>query len=81
MVAAGESFRNAYKEVGLHLERLKQYDPDEAIAARTYTGTSGCLNLKKAEQDLRLLAERESHETDRYQSALETLTGLPVRIF
>ena len=81
LVASGESFRNAYKEVGLHLERLKQYDPDEAIAARTYTGTSGCLNLKKAEQDLRLLAERESHETDRYQSALETLTGLPVRIF
>lgn len=80
-VMSGESFRNAYKDVGLHLNRLKQYDPDKAIADRTYTGTTGCLNLGKAEQELRMLTEKESNETDRYQSALETLTGLSVRIF
>ena len=80
-VAAGESFRDAYKEVGLHLDRLKQYNPDEVIAGRTYTGTTGCLNLEKAEQALTGLSEKWADEDNRFSSAIETLTGLAVRLF
>lgn len=80
-VQAGESFRDAYKEVGLHLNRLGKYNPDEIVASRTYTGTSGCLNLPQLEQTLLQLKEQWGDEDNRFQSALETLTGLSISLF
>jgi len=78
LVASGMSFRDAYKEVGLHLEKLEDQDPDESIKSRTYTGTSGNLCLDTAEERIgSLLEQADRRETD-IQNALESLMGFSV---
>ena len=62
LVASGKSFRDAYKEVGLNLDKLKNEDPVAALKKRTSTGTPGNLNLKyakKAAAGFRAFAETE----------------------
>ena len=62
LVASGKSFRDAYKEVGLNLDKLKNEDPEVALKKRTSTGTPGNLNLKyakKAAASFRGFAEKE----------------------
>ena len=46
MVAQGKPWREAYHEVRDHLERLKDEDPDAAVAAKTHEGTTGGLDYK-----------------------------------
>jgi len=41
MVAAGSTFREAYREVGLNLDKLGDRDVKAALASRTYKGTTG----------------------------------------
>lgn len=46
LVSEGKSFRDAYKEVGLHLDGVAGSDPVTGITTRTSTGTAGELNLE-----------------------------------
>jgi argininosuccinate lyase len=81
LVAKGMPFRDAYKEVGLHLDQLESRDPETAIKARTYTGTTGNLGLDKA-RDLK--TELESFvqaEEEKIEAKITQLVGFPVRIF
>ncbi|MBN2618608.1 MAG: argininosuccinate lyase [Spirochaetales bacterium] len=55
MVAKGASFRDAYVEVGLNIDKLANRDPVEAIKLRTHTGTSGNLGLDLIQQGVNLL--------------------------
>ena len=75
LVASGMSFRDAYKEVGLHLDRLGHQDPDESIRSRTYTGTSGKLCLDEALSRLQALMMRASDRETKIDTALESLMG------
>ena len=53
MVAQGKPWREAYHEVRDHLERLKDEDPDAAVAAKTHEGTTGGLDYKGYEDLLK----------------------------
>ena len=78
LVASGMSFRDAYKEVGLNLDKLKNEDPVAALKKRTSTGTPGNLNLqyaKKKAAAYRAFAERE-HEA--LLDAVKKLTGIKI---
>ena len=75
LVASGKSFRDAYKEVGLNLDKLKNEDPAAALKKRTSTGTPGNLNLKyakKAAASYRAFAEKEHNAL---LDAVKKLTG------
>ncbi len=75
LVATGKSFRDAYKEVGLNLDKLKNEDPVAALKKRTSTGTPGNLNLKYAKKvvaGFRSFAEKEHNGL---LDAVKKLTG------
>ena len=75
LVAEGKPFRDAYREIGLNIDKLSAKDPEKSIPEKTYQGTAGNLNSASAEQDL---ASRRSMAEDRearFYSAIEKLTG------
>jgi argininosuccinate lyase len=80
LVASGMSFRDAYKEVGLHLDKLADQSPDESISSRTYTGTSGNLGLDQAEQRLQEVLDKNSQRETFIDKALEKLMGEKVNL-
>ncbi|QEN08585.1 argininosuccinate lyase [Oceanispirochaeta crateris] len=75
LVASGMSFRDAYKEVGLHLDKLGDQDPDESIRSRTYRGTSGNLCLDEALSRLKSLMDIASDRESKIDASLESLMG------
>jgi argininosuccinate lyase len=75
LVASGMSFRDAYKEVGLHLDKLGDQDPDESIRSRTYRGTSGNLYLDEALSRLKSLMDIASDRESKIDASLESLMG------
>ena len=77
LVAAGKSFRDAYKEVGLNLDKLKNEDPVAALKKRTSTGTPGNLNLKYAKDKAASFRAFAVSEHDALLNAVEKLTGFP----
>jgi len=76
LVARGESFRDAYRKIGLNLEELQTRDPYSAIAQRTAVGTSGNLGVEKARGALEVYRRILSTEMGRVSSALKKLSGL-----
>jgi argininosuccinate lyase len=59
-LSAGGSFRDVYKEVGMDLDSVASYDPDETIRNRTSEGTTGNLGLDSTiqrAQELELACE------------------------
>jgi argininosuccinate lyase len=63
LVKQGKAFRDAYKEIGLSLDKLGSYDPVRAIMAKTSTGMTGNLGLEKnmaiCEERMKQLAVEE----------------------
>jgi argininosuccinate lyase len=80
LVASGKSFRDAYKEVGLALDKLEDQNPDESIRSRTYTGTSGKLCLDDAQTRLEDLMHSAGEREEYIAKALESLMGHPVNL-
>lgn len=80
-VSGGESFRDAYRYVGTHLNELGQWSPAEALKNRTYTGTTGNLNLEPARRDLGELKAAVRRESSALKGALESLAGRSVSLF
>lgn len=80
LVASGKSFRDAYKEVGLALDKLEDQNPDESIRSRTYTGTSGKLCLEEAQERLEDLMKSAGEREAAIADALESLMGQPVNL-
>jgi argininosuccinate lyase len=63
LVADGASFRDAYREVGLNLDKLDDRDPEESLKTRIYPGTTGNLNLTPGRDALASLKkERDASE-------------------
>lgn len=60
LVANGASFRDAYVEVGLNVDKLGQRDAVESINQRTHTGSTGNLGLKLILDDIKDMRERFS---------------------
>jgi hypothetical protein len=78
-VGRGESFRDAYRYVGGHLDELETRTPEESISSRTSTGTAGNLALGEIESALQELEERLATMEERSGSALRALAGDDVR--
>ncbi|MGL1890774.1 MAG: argininosuccinate lyase [Spirochaetaceae bacterium] len=53
LVAGGASFRDAYVEVGLNVDKLGQRDAVESIKSRTHTGSTGNLGLNIAREEIK----------------------------
>lgn len=70
----GESFRDIYKEVSLHLENVVSSDPYEALRERTSAGTTGNLNIDRARVD-DVIRESEAR-LEAIQASYEGLSGL-----
>jgi argininosuccinate lyase len=81
LVASGMSFRDAYKQVGLHLEDVDALDPKASVHSRTYTGTSGNLRLDKLYTNNKLLSDRIALKRERLQKAVSTMFGHDYRLF
>ena len=75
LVAGGMSFRDAYREVGLNLDKLGQQDPDESITSRTYPGTTGNLALDQAEASLENLMKTCESREEHIAAAVKSLVG------
>jgi len=73
LVAKGMSFRDAYKEVGLNLDKYSHGDPVESLKNRTYPGTAGNLNLKPC---LDKTAQRRTRVESQRKALQESLTAL-----
>ena len=74
-VEKGMSFRDAYKEVGLNIEKLIDEDPEKVIASRTYEGTTGNLNLAAVKSEKERIDSFVYDETKRVDKVVNTLTG------
>ena len=77
LVASGMSFRDAYKEVGLNLDKLENEDPVQALKKRISTGMPGNLNLQHAKNkaaEFQIFAEGQQHAL---VAAVKKLTGFP----
>ncbi|AEC02273.1 argininosuccinate lyase [Parasphaerochaeta coccoides] len=72
---AGSSFRDVYKDVGLHLDQVALMDPVATIRARTSEGTTGNLGLDDDELSVRLLLEGCSDVSVAWDDAYENLSG------
>ncbi|NLZ76875.1 MAG: argininosuccinate lyase [Spirochaetales bacterium] len=71
---AGESFRDTYREVGLHLSDVVPSDPYEALKERRSVGTAGNLNIDRARTDCVIRASETRLEAIR--GSYEGLSGL-----
>jgi argininosuccinate lyase len=81
LVAGGTPFRDAYREVGKNLDKLKKRDPVEAIAGKKSVGAPGNLNLGVALEALRELGSRISEEEETSRSRIFKLAGADVEFF
>ncbi|MGM0431874.1 MAG: argininosuccinate lyase [Spirochaetota bacterium] len=75
LVQGGMSFRDAYRQVGLHLEQVDVLDPAVALKGRTSTGTAGNLGLETMKQDLSRLREVNEAKKLSLEQALAGLFG------
>lgn len=75
-VLRGENFRDTYKNVGLHLDKLALYDPYEALSKRTAEGTAGNLGLDEDLLFTHLLIEGCDGILENYSKVYQELCGL-----
>ncbi|MBI9105023.1 MAG: argininosuccinate lyase [Spirochaetales bacterium] len=75
LVAAGSSFRDAYKEVGLNLDKLADRNPADSVKNRTHTGTAGNPGFEICGKQLEILASVVAGEIDGFDSVLSSLMG------
>ncbi len=78
LVQAGMTFRDAYREVGLNLDRLKSRNPEATIANRTHVGAAGNLGLEKAWSRHREHSEYFLQLRNKVEGALKDLVGATV---
>lgn len=79
-VLGGKSFRDAYREVGLNLDKLAGRDPGATIRTRKSTGTAGNLRLDVPRVRGEAFKEFLAAENDRILPAFEKLAGFPVKV-
>jgi argininosuccinate lyase len=78
LVKKGQTFRDAYREVGLHLDGLEGRDPDQTIADRIHTGAAGNLGLDGLHRELAARRQAYAEDRERVEIALVALAGAEV---
>ncbi|MBN1797274.1 MAG: argininosuccinate lyase [Spirochaetales bacterium] len=75
LVKKGVPFRDAYKEIGLHLDNLKDYDPKQILKAKTATGNTGNLCYEKAENELKKREQAYVNYNSHVENTYKKLLG------
>jgi len=78
LAGEGKSFREAYKQVGLNLEKLEQREPAASIGSRTSTGTAGNLNLNIPKAGLEKILGELKEKQRKTEKAIKKLFDFPV---
>jgi len=81
MTVKGVPFRDAYREVGQHLDQLSKRDPVEAILKKTSSGAPGNLRLDLGQAALSALGEEVSRAEAASRQKLGALAGMEVELF
>lgn len=81
MAAAGKSFRDAYREVGAELEKVKEQDPEAVLRKRSSTGSPGKLNLGASATTAAEIAARARGIARQLDETCSELMGRPVPLF
>jgi argininosuccinate lyase len=81
LAAGGTPFRDAYREVGKNLDKLKGNDPVDAILKKKSVGATGNLNLGVARAALLALREEIGKEEELSRSRISELAGTEVELF
>ena len=81
LVSGGKSFRDAYREVGMSLETVKNRKPVSGIKSRTSTGTAGNLSLDILKGRLSETAQSIAHRRYRINGALNNLLDREVSVY
>ncbi len=74
-VRDGESFRDAYRYVGTHMDELEQWSFENALAGRSSVGSPGNPNFAAAQQALDELLTPERIRRAEAAGAIRRLTG------
>lgn len=80
LVASGKSFRDAYREVGLNLEKVAAKDPVEMIGNRRSIGTAGNLRLDRLYRDIELTEDRVELKRTILKEAVQKMFALPFEV-
>ena len=78
LVLGGQSFRDAYRQVGLNLGDLESRDPRKTIADRTHTGAAGNLGLETLRTDIETRRQACLADRTRIEKAFTALAGAEV---
>lgn len=81
LVAQGMPFRDAYKEIGLNLGKLKAMDPGQVLMKKTHTGATGNLRLDKALRAREELLKEVEAEEAAIGEKIKHLAGVEVELF
>lgn len=81
LVANGMSFRDAYKQVGLNLDKLSEYSIDEVLESRKSLGTTGNLNLEYGKKELNTLEKDVEAKREKFYQAISSLAGKEIQLF
>jgi argininosuccinate lyase len=73
MVKEGKPFRDAYREVGNNLDKIKPEDPVENIKSKQHIGATGNLMLDYTHQELIWLSDFWKEKQHTFQSILTSL--------
>jgi argininosuccinate lyase len=76
----GGNFRDTYKEVGLNLATVRDYDAVEVIRNRTSQGTTGDLRLSEYSQQARVLEETCADTLEKLHGVYRALAGCDVSV-
>jgi argininosuccinate lyase len=81
LTLGGVPFRDAYREVGQHLDQLGSRDPVEAILKKTSSGATGNLRLEVPRKALHELAAEVEKDEKQSREKIAALTGRDVELF
>jgi argininosuccinate lyase len=81
LAGKGVPFREAYREVGQHLDRLGKRDPVEAIARKTSTGATGNLRLDIPKQAVKVFSAEVQKDETFTRDRIAALAGREVELF
>ena len=81
IAAKGKSFRDAYREVGAALEKVKDRDPEESLKQRSSTGSPGNLNLTFAATRAAEIASHARALGESLAASASDLVGRDVPLF
>ncbi len=81
LVQQGVPFRDAYREVGLNLDKLEKMDAVAAIKAKKHTGATGNLGLAAANSAADSLEKKLNDQRHVIDTAFTSLLGKRNRLF